>query len=854
MRTIYIMSFLISFLTFSEISSGQTPNDCHNLHTDCNNCQDCIKNKNVKKLIYDFECKLFYFDDTIVTSLNDLKLKKDESIILQIENVNRYIYNVEVDVAELKYISEVPAMFSSLMLGEGLEIPISSNSSASIADDATDEAEVDEEETADPLQEAFTALSDIIQTLPSFKDQLIPEINLPKLKAKTAQDLATDLLEPINKEFDALTKKIDEAEILALTKITTEKNLFSLDTVFTKLKTSLTIENEIQTSLENIENNSPTKYFLVNDTNDSFLKFQPLDKENILAQTLQTILIPTSTTKMKSDLINLYNKKFSESDTSSIINIEGLKSIAEKSPFNIKNQLQIDSLKNVKVQKEFTELYKLNLIAKFNEIKKGLDNKKISVSSEINNYVISEFFFNNTTLDSDEIKNENLSYFINLPEEESTYDKLLKPSYTNELIVENSKGYLGTLNKMFGVPTLTLESYLLNLLNSGPKKTEEPSLEKDRKEILALMSSLLSKQIDALSECEVSRPCCDEKEDLDFIAIKEKIDDYKSTFEKTTLEIKSKISKQKSKIEELIKTNTKCIELTKKQEEEKDDKKKKELQEELKKLKCSEVENEIKLANEILKKFETELAEVELTSKEILALNNEDIINLILFARNYTAENYIYRVPIYFPTTSLTDLAISITPLADTLMTLKPQIPFYNQSNSISVFQKGHWNVGFSTGPFITIGKSLSDQRYVWKNQIESTLLGNDTTVLKLVRNDKRNRFMGLASTLNLNCQVTRSFSCGFSFGAGLSIEEKPRQNYLGGVNLSFGMSHPIVIGAGILTTRVDRFNDLIYGDPNLSYKEKSEIEYNRIWTTGGYLMVSYSITKVNKEKKASNK
>jgi hypothetical protein len=375
-----------------------------------------------------------------------------------------------------------------------------------------------------------------------------------------------------------------------------------------------------------------------------------------------------------------------------------------------------------------------------------------------------------------------------------------------------------------------------------------------KSKINEVLVNLSERQIAALSVCEQEQPCCDYNKDIDFSALMTLINEYKTTFEKNTYTLKSKISAQKSLIEDLTKKNGKCTELTKLESEEKDTKKKTDLKQKMDELKCSESATKLIEANDELKKLEGELAEIEITSKDILSLKNEDIMKLTLFAKNHTAENYIYRMPIYFPSTSLTDLKIKISPLDTPVVALSPQMPLYNQSNSISVFQKGHWNVGFSTGPFFTIGQSLSDQSYVWKNKVESTALGNDTTVLKLLKNDKRNRFMGLASTLNLNCQKTRSFSYGLSFGAGISIEDKPRQNYLGGINVAFGMDHPFVISAGILTTRVDRFNEIIYDDPNQNFKEKVEIEYNKIWTTGGYFMVSYSLVKRDINKIGSNK
>jgi len=425
--------------------------------------------------------------------------------------------------------------------------------------------------------------------------------------------------------------------------------------------------------------------------------------------------------------------------------------------------------------------------------------------------------------------------------------------YKVEVGIEELK-YISEAPPMFSKLILGEGMSISESQNNNLTEKEMTELQKLKSEINGVLIELNESQIAALSVCEQNHPCCEDNEDIDYSALMTLINEYKTTFEKTTYLLKSKISKQKSAIEPLSKTSLKFAELTEQLNAEKDPAKKTALQNQLNGIDSKKNESELTKAIDELKKLESELAEIELSSKDILSLKNEDIMKLVLFAKNYTAENYRYRVPVFFPSTSLTDFKINISPLDKTVTALSPQMPLYNQSNSISVFQKGHWNAGFSTGPFITVGKSLSDQRYVWKNQIESTPLGNDTTVLKLVKNDKRNRFMGLASTMNINLQSTKSFSWGFSFGAGISIEDKPRQNYLAGMNVAFGMEHPIVISAGLLTTRVDRFNDIIYGDPSINYKEKMDIEYNKIWTTGGYFMVSYSIVKREINKISSNK
>jgi hypothetical protein len=850
MKTIYLTIALFALLAISKLSKGQIPNDCPNKLLDCFSCSDCTKdNENIKELIYDFECKLFYFEGEIVTNLNDLTLAKNESLILRIENVNRYVYSVEVGIEELKFVSETPQMFSSLILGAGIEIPFPIDSeSESIEEPLTDA------EDSDSIEEAFLALTDVIKSLPSFKGQTIPYPNISLIKSDAASELASELLTPLNLEFSSLISQVESTKQIALQSIDREVNLANIDSSFEKLNLANSTEVGIQASLLSIGENSSLKDLLITDSSKSLLTFLPIDKEKILSETVQTLLLSRANPKMKNDFIESYNKKITSIDSLSEMSIDYLKSTAIEVQKSFDPKVLETEITETNIQTEFKRIYKIKLGDEFENIKDALINEQRSISSEIENYILSEFLFNNSYLQPNEINNENLLYIIESSSKDEKYFESLTPSHTNELIVKNSQDYLKEIEVKFKFSSEVLENYLLNQLNSPVQKGEDSKLEKDRKEILVLLNSLFAIQMEALSVCELDRPCCDGKENLDYNSIMEKINDYKASFEKKTHGLKSKISKQKSLIEDLTKKDGKCTELTKQENEEKDPIKKTELKQKLNELKCSENALKLKEANDALKKLEDELAEIEMTSKDILSLKNEDIMKLILFSKNYTAENYKYRMPIYFPNSSFTNLNIQISALDTAKISLSPQMPLYNQSNSISVFQKGHWNAGFSTGPFFTVGRSLSDQRYVWGNLIERTPLGNDTTVLKIIKNDKRNRFMGLASTMNINYQNTRSFSYGFSFGAGISIEDKPRQNYLGGINIAFGTEHPFIIGAGILTTRVDRFNELVYGNPNLNYKEKVDIDYNKIWTTGGYFMVSYSIVKTDIKKTGNNK
>lgn len=81
----------------------------------CKDCPDDVQ------LIYDASCKSFYNKDGEVINLNKLTAKYNHKFKVGVVNINRYLYNVEINADDIEFASQSPALFNQLFLGNGLD-------------------------------------------------------------------------------------------------------------------------------------------------------------------------------------------------------------------------------------------------------------------------------------------------------------------------------------------------------------------------------------------------------------------------------------------------------------------------------------------------------------------------------------------------------------------------------------------------------------------------------------------------------------------------------------------------------------------------------------------------------------
>ncbi len=95
-----------------------------NTKADCD-CDDQEKH-NPNLYYYDFRCKSFYkANDTRnpkvpVNIASEIKLKNKDYVQFRITNINRYLYDIDVQSADVSYTSEVPMLFRQLFIGDSL--------------------------------------------------------------------------------------------------------------------------------------------------------------------------------------------------------------------------------------------------------------------------------------------------------------------------------------------------------------------------------------------------------------------------------------------------------------------------------------------------------------------------------------------------------------------------------------------------------------------------------------------------------------------------------------------------------------------------------------------------------------
>lgn len=92
--------------------------DYHN--SPCNSCTD-IKGFEDDLIHYDFKCKTFYKTfgtEKHMLNIGNLSFPNNSQFRLKIENINRYLYDVNVEGTNVNYGSEVPELLNKFLIGD----------------------------------------------------------------------------------------------------------------------------------------------------------------------------------------------------------------------------------------------------------------------------------------------------------------------------------------------------------------------------------------------------------------------------------------------------------------------------------------------------------------------------------------------------------------------------------------------------------------------------------------------------------------------------------------------------------------------------------------------------------------
>ncbi|MXN90865.1 hypothetical protein GR160_06460 [Flavobacterium sp. Sd200] len=195
--------FMLAFLLFFAESSAQK-----RLYKDCS---DCPNDENV--LVYDFNCKHFYYNSKQVKSLKDIKVRYNEEFQIKIININRYLYDVKVSADDIVFSSEEPTLFKQFFLGNGFDFSkLNSNRDVeNLPGSGGSEASTDGDTIQDNKSNKKIIIkieNDFIDAYVDFKDSYNTLI-VNTIKANSICPVDVDCCESINfDEFKNLSEKL----------------------------------------------------------------------------------------------------------------------------------------------------------------------------------------------------------------------------------------------------------------------------------------------------------------------------------------------------------------------------------------------------------------------------------------------------------------------------------------------------------------------------------------------------------------------------------------------------------------------------------------------------------------------
>ncbi len=373
------------------------------------------------------------------------------------------------------------------------------------------------------------------------------------------------------------------------------------------------------------------------------------------------------------------------------------------------------------------------------------------------------------------------------------------------------------------------------------------------------VDSLHEVQINVYTICKGEPPCCNEKDKFSgaFSTLSKLLFEAKSEYINVANEFTKILNEQSKRIKDAEEMNAKFQTLLKEEKEkfekEKDPKKKGEIQK-----KISETEeNIVKSKNTIdaakgrLKEIEERKGNIEKYFTNYFSkITDEELMKLILFSNNYIKDHFAYQSPPIYPQGNRLSLQFGITARDSSLIKKWNINPVYNDSIHLSLPVVGKSFLFFSTGPFLGLSKKTRNEVFNAQAQPNSNNVITDSAKYKIIDGGMASKPLGIAGLATYGIRLWRGGGLGFSAGAGVSIEPRPRPNYLAGLSLFAGDLSQFNLTFGLNFLQVDRFNNTAYSDlTNTLYDQKPEIEYKRKSEIGCFLSLSYTVFTPNSKR-----
>lgn len=227
----------------------------------------------------------------------------------------------------------------------------------------------------------------------------------------------------------------------------------------------------------------------------------------------------------------------------------------------------------------------------------------------------------------------------------------------------------------------------------------------------------------------------------------------------------------------------------------------------------------------------------------------EQIRNLVLFAKNYLKENYTFSSPPIYPLGNRLNIKINIDSKDELKEIRERMIPTDHQQLEIEGPVLNKWLFSFSSGPFIGFNDALYETDYQFQKIPSSGNLIDENSLYTLTSSGKTNPPVGLSAFAHFENKFEENFGLGISVGVGLTIETKPQPVLLFGPSFFIGDKNRFVLTGGAAAMQVDALKNDLYPE-GLVYKNIEGLKYYKDLRIGGFFSLTYTLfTTENKNK-----
>ncbi len=202
--------------------------------------------------------------------------------------------------------------------------------------------------------------------------------------------------------------------------------------------------------------------------------------------------------------------------------------------------------------------------------------------------------------------------------------------------------------------------------------------------------------------------------------------------------------------------------------------------------------------------------------------------------------DYVYKIP-YVKNVDEYVFKLNITPKKDSGATAR----VLNQE--IPVVVLGGFKVDFSTGLYFT---SLINEKF---SLVKDSIVVTGSNPIeynkrqKIIRENGSNRDFGLSALMHIYTRLTTWVNPAITIGAGATLNEKPRLQYLVGGSLIFGRNGRLIFTYGATMGYVDqlssRYKDMYNSDGNLYVSQyDKDVSLNKNFKIKPFFSITYNI------------